>query len=425
MIPAVIERCAGIDVGKRFLVVCVMTGPANVEGKAETRKFGTTRGELEALRHWLQSEGCTHAVMESTGVYWKPVLNVLEDDPDFCLKILLANPKQVKGITGHKTDPQDARWLAHLLRHGMIRPSFIPPRAIRELRDFTRRRKQMIGIAAEERNRVQKVLEDANVKIGDVLTDVFGLSGQLMLEALVNGLEGTPQPGAADIAQLARGQARKKVAELTVALEGHQMRTSHRILIGHAMRHLAFLAAEIENLDEEIATMIRDSGLTEAHELLQTIPGIRAQAAATILAESGPDMGQFPAVTNFSSWTGLAPGNNESAGKDKRAPALKGNPHIKTALVEAAWAAARTRESEFESRYQRLKPRTGPKRAIVATAHALAARVYEVLDSRQPYQANGPGLSSRSVRKLIRHHTRRLNCFHRWLSKSDNGCAAK
>jgi len=190
MIPAVIERCAGIDVGKKFLAVCVMTGPAKETAQAEIRKFGTVRHELEILRAWLQSEGCTHVVMESTGVYWKPVLNVLEEDPQYSLKIILANPQQVKAVTGHKTDPHDARWLAHLLRHGMIRPSFIPPRPIRELRDFTRRRKQMIGIAAQERNRVQKVLEDANVKIGDVLSDVFGLSGQLMLEALVNGLNG-------------------------------------------------------------------------------------------------------------------------------------------------------------------------------------------------------------------------------------------
>jgi len=222
VIAAVIERCAGIDVGKKFLMVCVMTGPANEEPKTEVRKVFTVRRELENLRKWLQAEGCTHAVMESTGVYWKPVLNVLEDDPEYSLKIVLANPQQVKAVTGHKTDPHDAKWLAHLLRHGMIRPSFIPPRAIRELREFTRRRKQMVSIAADERNRVQKVLEDANVKIGDVLSDVFGLSGQLMLEALVNELEGNDQPSAFDIAQLARKNARKKIEQLTAALEGHR-----------------------------------------------------------------------------------------------------------------------------------------------------------------------------------------------------------
>jgi transposase len=415
MIPAVIERCAGIDVGKKFLAVCVMAGPANGEAQAEVRKFGTVRHELESLRKWLQSEGCTHVVMESTGVYWKPVLNVLEDDPQYALKIILANPQQVKAVTGHKTDPHDARWLAHLLRHGMIRPSFIPPRAIRELRDFTRRRKQMIGIAAEERNRVQKVLEDANVKIGDVLSDVFGLSGQLMLEALVNGLGGDGPPSALDIAQLARGHAKKKLNELTAALEGHQMRDSHRTLIRHAMRHMAFLAEEIEALDQDIAALIRRADLTPAYELLQTIPGIKSQAAATILAESGPDMQQFPKAANFSSWSGLAPGNNESAGKKKRAPAMKGNPHIKTALVEAAWSATRTKQSEFQDRYQRLRPKIGHKRAIVASAHTLALRVYQVLQAGQAYQPHGANLTPRAVNRLVRHHTRRLKCLHRWL----------
>jgi transposase len=419
MIPAVIERCAGIDVGKKFLAVCVMTGPAGEDGKAEVRKFGTIRSELENLRRWLQSAGCTHAVMESTGVYWKPVLNVLEDDPAYSLKVLLANPQQVKAVTGHKTDPHDAKWLAHLLRHGMIRPSFIPPRPIRELRDFTRRRKQMIGLAAEERNRVQKVLEDANVKIGDVLSDVFGLSGQLMLEALVKGLEGEQRPSAFDIAKLAQGQARKKLNELTLALEGHQMRDSHRTLIRHAMRHMAFLSEEIESLDRDIAALIRDAGLSQPYQLLQTLPGIGAQAAATILAETGPDMKQFPKAANFTSWSGVAPGNNESAGKRKRAPAMKGNPHIKTAVVEAGWSAARTKQSEFEDRYQRLKPRIGHKRAIVASAHLLVVRIYEVLPNGSPYQPRSGTLTPRSVKRLVRHHTRRLNCLHRWLEQKN------
>jgi transposase len=288
MIPAVIERCAGIDVGKKFLAVCVMTGPATETAEAEVRKFGTLRADLEALRKWLQSEGCTHAVMESTGVYWKPVLNVLEDDPEYSLKVVLANPQQVKAVTGHKTDPHDARWLAHLLRHCMIRPSFIPPRPIRELRDFTRRRKQMIALAAEEKNRVQKVLEDANVKIGDVLSDLFGLSGQRMLEALAKGLEDNPEPSALDIALLAKGHAKKKIGELTAALEKHQMRHSHRVLIRHAMRHMAFLSEEIDALDHDILKLIKEAKLTPAFQLLQTIPGIRRQAAATILAESDP-----------------------------------------------------------------------------------------------------------------------------------------
>jgi transposase len=415
MISAVIERCAGIDVGKKFLAVCVMTGPAAENATAELRKFGTIRAGLERLREWLKAEGCTHVVMESTGCYWKPVLNVLEDDPEYRIEVVLANAQQVKGVTGHKTDPHDARWLAHLLRHGMIRPSFIPPRAQRELRDLTRRRKQMVRAAAEERNRVQKVLEDANVKIGDVLSDVFGLSGQLMLEALVAG-----KSSALDVAELARGNARKKIADLTAALEGHQMRDSHRFLITRAMRHMAFLADEIEALDQEIARSIGSPELSQPNQLLQTIPGIGTQAAAAMLAEGGPNMKQFPGAAHFSSWSGIAPGNNESAGKRKRAPTLRGNPHMKTALVESAWSASRTNGSEFQDRYQRLRSRIGHKRAIVAVAHVLALRIYEVLASRLPYQKARSPQSQRSVQRLIRHHSRRLQHLHRWLNDLDS-----
>ena len=411
MISAVVERCAGIDVGKKFLAVCVMTGPAKEEAQAETRKFGTIRAELVKVREWLKGEGCTHVVMESTGCYWKPVLNVLEDDPEYQLQIVLANPQQVKAITGHKTDPHDARWLAHLLRHGMVRPSFIPPRHLRDLRDFTRRRKQIIGAGSQERNRVQKLLEDANVKIGDVLSDVFGLSGQLMLEALVEG-----KASAIEIAQLAKRNARKKIAELEAALEGHQMRAVHRSLIRHAMEHMAFLAREVESLDQEIQKMIQDTQLDGAYQLLQTIPGIRETAAAAILAESGPDMKQFAKPENFSSWSGVAPGNNESAGVKKRAPTMRGNPHIKAALVESGWSASRTKDTEFKANYERLKLRIGHKRAIVAGAHLLALQVYEVLSSQQPYRPKSLQFKPRDMQKLHRHHSRRLKSIDHWLA---------
>jgi len=414
MIPAIVERCAGIDVGKKFVVVCVMTGPASEEAHAEMRQFGTVRAELAGLREWLKREGCTHVVMESTGCYWKPVLNVLEDDPEYPVGIVLANPRQVKAITGHKTDPHDARWLAHLLRHGMIRPSFIPPRALRDLRDYTRRRKQIIGAAAQERNRVQKLLEDANVKIGDVLSDVFGLSGQLMLEALVEGK--TPTLG---IAQLAKGHARKKIAELQAALEGHQMRPVHRSLIRHAMEHMAFLAREVESLDQEIEDLIRQAELTTSYQLLQTIPGIRETAAAAILAESGPDMKPFAKPQNFSSWSGVAPGNNQSAGIRKRAPTMKGNPHIKAALVESGWSASRTKGSEFQDRYDRIKGRIGHKRAIVAAARLLALQVYRVLGTQQPYQPSRPEFQVRDLKRLRRHHSRRLKSIDRWLKNQE------
>ena len=200
MISAAIERCAGVDVGKKFLAVCILVGPLEGEPRMEKRRYGTTMAELEELREWLRSEGITHAVMESTGSYWKPVFNVLED----AVKVYLANPQEVKNRRGHKTDDKDGWWLAHLLRHAMIYPSFIPPRSIRELRDFTRRRERLLGDATSERNRVQKLLEDANVKLGNELSDIFGVSGQFMLEALLKG-EATPE----QVAQLAQGRAKK------------------------------------------------------------------------------------------------------------------------------------------------------------------------------------------------------------------------
>jgi transposase len=272
----------------------------------------------------------------------------------------------------------------------------------------------MVRTAAEERNRVQKVLEDANVKIGDVLSDVFGLSGQLMLEALVAG-----KSSALELAQLARGSARKKIADLAAALEGHQMRDSHRFLITRAMRHMAFLADEIDALDREITKNIGNPNLSEPNQLLQTIPGIGSQAAAAMLAEGGPNMQQYPSASHFSSWSGVAPGNNESAGTRKRAPTLRGNPHMKTALVESAWSAARTNGSEFQDRYRRLHPRLGHKRAIMAVAHALALRVHEVLESGVPYKKGRSASSQASARRLIRHHSRRLHHLHGWLKDLD------
>lgn len=243
MISASIERCAGIDVGKKFLAVCVMVGPLEGEPRVEIRKFGTIRAELEGLRDWLKQQGVTHVVMESTGSYWKPVFNVLED----AVKVYLANPQEVKNRKGHKTDNKDGWWLAHLLRHAMIRPSLIPPRAIRELRDLRRRRKRLLGAGTSERNRVQKILEDANVKLGNVLTDLFGVSGQLMLEALLRG-HAKPE----EIAQFAKGRAKKKIPEMIAALKGHQMSDHHRRMIRYSVDHMRFLEEQIAQLERTL-----------------------------------------------------------------------------------------------------------------------------------------------------------------------------
>ena len=276
MIPAVVERCAGIDVHKKFVTVCVLIGAAHMEPEPQRRRFGTCNAELRQLRDWLLAAKCQKVAMESTGPYWRPVFNVLEEAG---FAVVLANPQQVKNLRGHKTDMKDCWWLAHLLRHGMIRPSYIPPRTIRELRDLTRRRKQLIRNGATERNRVQKVLEEANVKIGSVLSDVFGASGQDMLLALVEG-----QATAKEIAQLAKRQARKKIPELEAAIEGHRMTETQQQLIRQCMSHMAFLEQQIEEVDKQIQDKIGAFQFNEAYGLLQTVTGIKAEAAATVLA---------------------------------------------------------------------------------------------------------------------------------------------
>ena len=240
MLEVKVEKCAGIDVGKKFLAVCVLIGLGNQKPVGEVRRFGTSVKELERLQAWLLESGCTEAVMESTGSYWKPVFNILEGS----LKIILANPVQVKALRGKKTDPNDSRWLASLLRHGLVQASFIPSRDIRELRDLTRRRRTLLSDGASERNRVQKILEDANVKIGDVLSDVFGASGQAMLEALLEN-----KKSATEIAELAHWRLAPKIPQIVEALEGHRMRDHHRLLIRQSLDHMQYIEKMIGELD--------------------------------------------------------------------------------------------------------------------------------------------------------------------------------
>jgi transposase len=345
VICAAIERCAGIDVGKKFLAVCALIGPLDGEPRAEKRRYGTTMAELERLRDWLVELGVTHVVMESTGSYWKPVFNVLEE----VVRVYLANPQEVKNRKGHKTDDKDGWWLAHLLRHAMIHPSFIPPRVIRELRDLTRRRKRLLGDATSERNRVQKVLEDANVKLGNELSDVFGASGQLMLDALLEG-KATPE----QIAQLAQKRAKRKIPQIIVALQGHRMQEHHRRMIRYSLEHLQFLEEQIGRLDEDIRAKIVEAKLEPQWELVQSVPAVAEISGASILAETGGDMTPFPSVKNLSSWAGLCPGNNRSAGKSKSSHTNRGNPWLRSALVECSWAATMKQGCFIKEKFWRI-----------------------------------------------------------------------
>ncbi len=394
------ERCAGIDVGKKFLAVCVMIGPANQKPAVEVRRFGTTVKELERLRTWLQETRCTEAVMESTGSYWKPVFNVLEGQ----LKIILANPEQVKALRGKKTDPNDSRWLASLLRHGLVQGSFIPPRDIRELRDLTRRRRTLLSDGASERNRVQKILEDANVKIGDVLSDVFGVSGQAMLEALLEN-----KRSAAEIAELVHWRLAPKIPRIVEALEGHRMRDHHRLLIRQSLDHMQYIEKMISELDAEIAKRLRP--YQKQIELAGTVPGIGATAAASILAETGMDMspeGPFLDCHHLASWAAICPGNNESAGVRKSGRTRRGNRWLRATMQQTAWAGVAKKNSAFQFRYQKLKLRRGPQRAVTAVAHAQLIAIYWTLRNGTPYQEQIRQIEEDRRKAQIRHHLHQL-----------------
>ncbi|PIP48035.1 MAG: IS110 family transposase [Chloroflexi bacterium CG23_combo_of_CG06-09_8_20_14_all_45_10] len=384
-----LERCCGIDVHKSKVVACLLVGELNGEVKKTIKTFSTMTNDLLKLRDWLEAEGCTHVAVESTGVYWKPVFNILESS----VKVILANARHIKNLPGRKTDVKDCEWIAKLLRCGLIEESFIPPKPIRELRDLTRYRKKLVSAATAERNRVQKILEDANIKFSSVASNVFGASGREILQALTQG-EQSPE----EMAQLAKGKLRGKIPELVESLNGC-LSDHHRYLLEKSLRHLEFLEEPIEELEQRIDACLEPYG--EECELLQTIPGVKEQTAASLIAEIGTDMSRFPTDAHLSSWAGMSPGNNESAGKRKSGRTTKGDSSLRCTLCEAAWGASRTKNTYLSARYHRIAARRGKKRAIMALGHKILVIVYHVLKQGRSYLDLGSDYFDKLHRKAL------------------------
>jgi transposase len=374
---SIYPRCAGLDVHKKTVVACVRrAGPDGQDGP-EVRTFGTMTADLIALADWLDAEGVSHVAMESTGVYWKPVFHLLEGR----FEVLLVNAHHIKQVPGRKTDVKDAEWIAQLLQCGLLSASFIPPPPIRELRDLTRQRAQLVRERAAAANRIQKVLEDANIKLASVATDVLGVSGRSMLAALIGGRD---DPAA--LAALARGRLREKAPELTRALQG-LVSDHHRFLLRTLLRQIDQLEGLIAEYTARIEAVMVP--LAEAAARLESIPGLGSRAAEVIVAEIGTDMAAFPSAGHLASWAGLCPGNNESAGKRRTGKTTKGSQWLRTVLVQVAWSASHTKGTNFSATYRRWAKRMGKKKALVALGHKILVVIYKLLKDKTDYRERG------------------------------------
>ena len=362
--------CCGLDVHKKNIQACVRRIGKDGKIQQEVRPFGTMTQDILLLADWLSKKEVTHVAMESTGVYWKPIYNILEGR----FNILLVNARHIKNVPGRKTDVKDCQWIAHLLQYGLLKGSFIPDRAQREFRDLTRHRAKLVDQRASVVNRVHKVLEDANVKLGSVATDIMGKSGKDMIRALIRG-----EKDSAEMADLARRQLRGRIPQLRLALEGH-VTDHHRFMLDKLMDQLDYLDGQIDEVSRPFAGAIEE---------LMRLPGFQKVASENVIAEIGSNMDQFPSADHLCSWAGICPGSNESAGKRKSGKTTKGSKWLRASLAHAAWAASKKKNSYFHAQYGRLAGRRGKKRAVIAVAHSLLTLIYYVLRDQVQYKDLG------------------------------------
>lgn len=389
----IVERGAGLDVHKQRVVACVM----GVGMKKEIRTFLTVTNDLLRLKAWLKEHHITHVAMESTGVYWKPVFNILED----AFEVILVNARHVKNVPGRKTDVLDSEWLCKLLRSGLVRGSFIPPKPVRELRDLTRYKRKLIHTITAEKQRVEKILEDANIKLSSIASDTFGTSGKKIIEEI---LKGELRPD--EMAELSKGKLRRRKEELKEALVGN-VEEHHKRMIRTSLEHINAMEELFSTVEQKIQEKI-ERHFKEESELLKTIPPVK-DSASIIIAEMGVNMDLFPTEAHVSSWAGMSPGNNESAGKKKSGTTTHGNIHLKTILTEFAWIASKMKGTYLWSKYQSLIGRKGKKKTLVAVGHKILISAYHILKYRVPYKELGANyLDERKKERIARSYIRRL-----------------
>jgi transposase len=392
-------KVAGLDVHLKAIQCAVRCRQDSGKLLAEVRSFGTMTRDLRALADYLQGLGVTHVAMEATGVLWKPVWNVLEGR----FTLLLVNPRHLKKVPGRKTDVTDAAWLAQLLQCGLLRGSFVPSRPLRNLRDLTRHRAQLQGEHTRCANRIHKVLEDANIKLGAVASDILGKSGRKMLRALLDG-----ETDVAKMADLAMRRMRSKIPELKLALEGN-CTEHHRYVLKQLLGHVGYLESQIQDFSQRIARLLGDLLPTDAHRRLNVIPGVNRTTIENVLAEIGVDMSIFPDEHHLASWCGMCPGNEESGGHRLRSRTRKGNRWLRRALAESAWAASHAKKSYLKAQFRRLAARRGKKRALVAVGHSLLIIIYHVLKNNVEYRDLGPDYFDKlEPERLRRYLVKRL-----------------